>query len=114
MPTRYFSDGGAAPQSWYRDLRYQSTLSITPGDPVVLILPPVARQASVAAFPGGGGSLLVEYSLSSEAAVVGGTGRWLPWPSGTVTTGTADTLISQAMALRITATTAAGVVEVLI
>ena len=71
----------------------------------------VGAQTAVAAIPGGGGTMLVEASFSTVAAVEGGTANWLSWDAGTVSSKTAQLLLN-ATAVRFTATTAAGVGEI--
>lgn len=60
---------------------------------------------TVAAIPGGGGSLLVEYQVVPS-------GSWTAWPASTVTTKTTYVLNGPIYALRFTATTATGTVEI--
>lgn len=61
---------------------------------------------TVAAIPGGGGgSLLVEYQVVPS-------GSWTAWPASTVTTKTVYVLNGPVHALRFTATTANGTVEI--
>lgn len=66
---------------------------------------------SIAAHPGAGGSLLVECSLHPNADVPGSSAVWFPWIDGTVTTDTLGSLASPVAAIRITAETADGTVE---
>lgn len=60
---------------------------------------------TVAAIPGGGGSLLVEYQIVPS-------GSWTSWPAGTVTAKTIYVLSGPVHALRFTATTVSGTVEI--
>jgi len=67
---------------------------------------------SVSAIVGSGGSVTVQYSTTPQAAVLQGTANWFTWPSGTVTANTNDYVKSPVSALRFTAATTAGTVEV--
>lgn len=67
---------------------------------------------SVTAVPGGGGTMAVAYSTTPNAAGSPGTANWIDWPGGAVAATTSDSLLSPVAALRFTAATAAGVVEV--
>jgi hypothetical protein len=66
---------------------------------------------SIAAHPGASGSLLVECSLHPNADVSGSGAVWFPWLEGDVVAATLGALASPVAAIRLTATTAAGVVE---
>ena len=66
---------------------------------------PLPYPITLRAKPGSGGTLLVEYRISP-------TGDFVAWPAGTVSAPTVDTLTAPVEALRFTATTANGVVEV--
>ena len=84
------------------------TLTVTVGSPVIiaadsrrsLIIP-----ATVRATPGSGGTLLVEYRVSAEGAFVA-------WPAGTVSSVAIYVLTGPVQALRFTAATAHGMVEI--
>jgi hypothetical protein len=67
---------------------------------------------TVTAIPGDGGTMAVAYSTTPNAAGSTGTATWIDWPSGAVATTTSDSLLSPVAALRFTATTANGTVEV--
>ncbi len=59
---------------------------------------------TVAAVPGSGGNLLVEYQVVED-------GSWTEWPHGTVTAKTINVLSAPVYALRFTAGVADGVIE---
>lgn len=67
---------------------------------------------AVSALPGGGGTMAVAYSTTPGAAGNPGGATWFDWPSGAVASATNDVLLSPSTALRFTAATAAGTVEV--
>lgn len=67
---------------------------------------------TITAIPAGGGSLEVAYSTTPNAAGNTAGATWIAWPSGTVAATTSDSLLSPVAALRFTATTANGTVEV--
>lgn len=90
---------------------------------VTVAASPVVKQlinypvpASIAAVVGGGGSMLIEYTLTPTTfAGWPGTAVWTPWALGTagvVTVTTFATLASPIVALRATAATADGAVEI--
>lgn len=83
------------------------------GTPRLVDMQPFGFPATVTACPGAGGSLAVEYSTTPRAAGDPASAKWINWPGGTVTANTADTLESPVTAIRVTATTAAGSVEVI-
>ncbi len=83
------------------------TLTVAVGSPATLgrtnyTLP---YPLTVTAVPGAGGTLLVEYQIAAD-------GVWQAWPGGTVSTTTTYLLTGPVRALKFTATTQAGVVEV--
>lgn len=67
---------------------------------------------TVTAIPGGGGTMAVAYSTTPNAAGNPGSATWIDWPSGAVAANTSDSLLSPVAALRFTAATASGTVEV--
>jgi hypothetical protein len=60
---------------------------------------------TVAAVPGAGGTLAVEYQIVAD-------GSWTAWPDGTVSAKTISVLNGPVYALRFTAATANGTVEI--
>jgi hypothetical protein len=82
------------------------------GTPVIIKVNNRPKGSSVTVFPGAGGSVLIEYSLSAPGAIDAGNGHWVPWSSGTVTVATGNQFVTPIMAIRATATGAAAVVEV--
>lgn len=77
-------------------------------DPFLAVKP----MTSITAVPGGGGSISVEYSTSTEAKVTAGTANWVAWPKGSVTVNASDTLVGKITAIRATALVAIGLLEV--
>lgn len=63
-----------------------------------------SAPVTVAAVPGSGGTLLVEYQLAPN-------GTWHDWPAGTVSAATVYLLTGPVSALKFTAATQPGVVE---
>ena len=80
--------------------------TVAVGSPVIIGLEtlPVAASCTVAAIPGATGTLLVEYQVAPD-------GTWFAWPAGTVSTNTVYLLTGPVYALKFTATTDDGVVE---
>lgn len=66
---------------------------------------------SVTAVPGASGSVTVQISTTPDAAGKTTAATWATWPEGTVTVTTTDVLISPVSAIRVTAATAAGALE---
>lgn len=71
-----------------------------------------AERVSVAAFPGGGGTVTIQFTLSPPALVEAGTASWVAWSKGAVSSADADTLAGPVTAVRASAATAAGVFEI--
>lgn len=67
---------------------------------------------SVTAIPGGGGTMLVQFTTSSQAQILAGAAVWQDWPSGAVSATTCDVLMAPVTAIRATATTQPGTLEV--
>lgn len=84
-------------------------LSVSPGTPQTLVggspTAVLPTPLTVAATPGALGTLLVEYQISES-------GTWIAWPAGDVATATVYVLTGPVHALRFTATTDDGVVEI--
>lgn len=66
---------------------------------------------SVAVFPAASSSISVEFSISSDSDIKGGTALWQAWGKGTVTANATDYFPSTISALRVTAVTGTGTVE---
>jgi hypothetical protein len=66
---------------------------------------------SVSATPGDGGTALVEYTLSAPAMVAAGSAVWHPWPLGGVSAFAQDVLVAPVVALRLSATAAPAIAE---
>ncbi len=65
----------------------------------------IPYPSTIAAVPGIGGTLLVEYQVADG-------GAWTAWPSGTVSSKTIDVLDGPVFALRFTAAVANATVEI--
>lgn len=68
--------------------------------------------ATITAVPGGGGTMTVQYSTSTEDDIKAGTGNWQNWPKGSVSAIGSDTLVGRVTAVRASAVTAAGTLEI--
>ena len=83
--------------------------SVSPGTPQTLVggspTAVLSTPLTVAATPGALGTLLVEYQIAES-------GAWVDWPAGDVATPTIYVLTAPVHALRFTATTDDGVVEI--
>lgn len=82
------------------------------GSPRVIGVFGMRLPITVRGEPGASGSLVVEYSCTDTALSSPGTASWSNWPSGTITAASTDSIVSPVVAIRVTATTAAGSVEV--
>lgn len=69
-------------------------------------------DATVTAVPGGGGTMSVASTTSTHSDINAGIATWTTWPSGTVAATTSLVLSGRVTAVRATATTADGVLEV--
>lgn len=75
---------------------------------------PGSGPISVGVTPGGGGTALVEYTLSGEAAVNAGAATWRPWTHAAAATNKDTVLTGPVTALRCTAAVADAVWEILV
>ena len=66
---------------------------------------PIVTPCTIAAVPGAGGTLKIEYQIAPE-------GVWTEWPGGDVATTTIYVLTNPVYALRFTATDDDGSVEI--
>ena len=66
---------------------------------------PIVTPLVLSAIPGATGTLLVEYQVAPD-------GLWIEWPAGDVATTTVYVLTAPVYALRFTATTDDGIVEI--
>lgn len=73
---------------------------------------PTVQLATVAVHPGEGGSVSVEFTISTRDRVRDGTARWIEWGKKTVSTPQADVFDGPVTAVRITAIGAPAIVEV--
>lgn len=71
-----------------------------------------APHTTVTAIPGSGGTMTVQFTTSPMANVADGSATWQDWPSGAVATTTSDVLLGRVSAVRASAATADGVLEV--
>ena len=85
------------------------TFLVSPGTPQTLVggspTAVLRPRMTVAAIPGALGTLLVEYQIA-------GGDTWFEWPAGAVATATIYVLTAPVHALRFTATTDYGTVEI--
>jgi len=88
------------------DVRWFHSATVTNATSDPLVLPSIGREVAVAVSPGT--NALVEFTLSSYADIENDTAAWYDWPSGTVTSDTADTITGAASALRLTSTGASA------
>lgn len=88
------------------------TGTVTAGTPLYLEVINFPFPMTVSAIPGGGGTLLVEFSCTPSAAALTTSATWASWPAGAVSSAETDTVLSPITALRFTATTANGTYEV--
>jgi hypothetical protein len=90
----------------------QRSYPVPLGTPKVVDMLAFDYECTVTAVPGASGSIQIEYSTTPRAAGNPAAASWSNWPAGSVSARTSDTLESPITALRATATTAAGVLEV--
>ena len=64
-------------------------------------------------IPGSGGTLDIEFSTSPFENLEAGTATWEDWASGVITTRTTDSLVGPITAIRATAATNSGVLEII-
>lgn len=95
---------------------YTRKESVTAGSPATVVIShtPAGRDITVTAIPGGGGTANVQFSTSSDAEVAAATATWQDWPSGAVSSTTSDRVLSQITALKLIATTADAVFELVV
>lgn len=86
--------------------------AVAVGTPELIDMLPFRYPCSITAVPGGGGTLLIEYSTTPGAAAAPGSASWADWPSGATATRATDALLAPVTAIRATAAVAAGSVEV--
>ena len=88
---------------------YSTSLAITPSASVVYAADAadgaLPYPLTITATPGAGGTLLVEYQVAAS-------GSWSAWPAGAVTATTIYVLNGPVYALRFTAVTASGTVDI--
>lgn len=80
--------------------------------PTYIDMLPFGIPSTVTAIPGASGSIAIAASTTPGAAGNPGAATWINWTPGTVTAATSQTLVSPVTAIRATATTAAGSVEI--
>lgn len=93
-------------------VRNRATTVTVAASPVYIEMTSMPFPTTIAAIPGASGTLAVAYSCTPTAISDPGAANWINWPSGTVSAATSDTLISPIVALRVSATTATGTIEV--
>ena len=75
----------------------------------VLIL---ETNATITVIPGATGSMNVDYSTSPVQDLTNNTATWAAWPLASVVVRTSDVLVGRIAAVRATAATVAGTLEV--
>jgi len=91
---------------------HAKTYAVSTAAPTYLDCMQLPFPISVSAIVGSGGSLAIAYSTTPGAAGNPGSANWFNWALGTVTSNSNDVLLAPCTAMRFTATTAAGTVEV--
>lgn len=91
---------------------YPESFTVTAGVPRVIDMRNRIMPVTLTAIPGASGSLLIEISTTPNALEAPGSATWVNWPHDTVTSVTQDALLAPISALRFTATTSNGTVEV--
>lgn len=89
-----------------------SSYSVTTATPVYVDLHGSPFPMTITAIPGASGTLSVFYSTSPTAISSPGSANWIAWTAGTVSVPTSDGLLSPVFALKVTAATSTGTVEV--
>lgn len=89
-----------------------STIVTVAASPIYIDATQLRIPATVTAIPGASGTLVVAYSTTPAAVVSPAAATWVTWPPGTVSATTANTLLSPIVALRVSAATSTGVVEI--
>ena len=84
----------------------RSTTVTVAASPVYIEMLSMPFPCTVTAVPGASGTLAVSYSTTPGGAT------WVAWTSGTVSATTSNTLISPIVALRVTAATSTGTLEI--
>lgn len=92
--------------------RRSRSYTVVVGTPVVVDMLPFDFECTVTACPAATGSMLVEYSTTPRAAGNPAAANWMNWPAGSVTANTSDTVDSPITAVRATATTVNGTLEI--
>ncbi len=77
-----------------------------------ILAPRSGYPITITVRPGVGGGAACEVTTSRIEDVVAGSAAWQTWGSGTVMASTIDALTSPAVALRLTATGAAAVMDI--
>ncbi len=89
--------------------------AVAVGTPVVVDMRNGIAPMTITALPGAGGTIAVEVSTSPNAVDADASlpaATWRAWALGTVAAAASDTLLGPISALRLTAATQAGRVEV--
>lgn len=88
---------------------YSASLTVTPAASVTYAADAadgtLPYPLTIVAIPGAGGTLLVEYEVATG-------GNWQSWPAGAVAVATAYVMTGPVYALRFTAVTASGTVDI--
>lgn len=87
------SDGSADTGRYWLSLPFTGTTD-------AIGIPAGMMSVSVSIKPAAGQTARVEYTLSSAAAINGGTAIWIPWALGDISSVDADSLLTTASAIR--------------
>lgn len=90
----------------------RSTTVTVAASPVYIEMLSMPFPCTVTAVPGASGTLAVSYSTTPTAVSTPAGATWVAWTSGTVSATTSNTLISPIVALRVTAVTSTGTLEI--
>jgi hypothetical protein len=88
------------------------TYTVTAATPVYVDVQGYPYPLTVTAIPGGGGTVLVEFTTTPKGAGLAGAAVWHEWPAGAVAASDTDALLSPVAGLRFTATVATATVEI--
>jgi len=94
--------------------KIQAETTVSAGQTSAPVILPTNRfnPSTIGAYPGAGGSALVEYTLSSNERISNSTAVWHEWSAGTVSDNTVNGLISGITAIRLSAITADAIFEI--
>ncbi len=82
------------------------------GSPRIVDMAAFGHETTITGRPGASGTLQIEYSTTPRAAGDPASAAWQNWPLGTLSAIASDSLVSSITALRATAFTTDGILEV--